>query len=30
LRHLPLKRGLRHRRSHLDFRTGPIEAGSHT
>ena len=30
LRHLPLKRGLRHRRSHLDFRTGPIESGSHT
>jgi hypothetical protein len=30
LRHLPLKRGLRHRRNHLDFREGLIEAGSHT
>jgi hypothetical protein len=30
LRHLPLKRGLRHRRSHLDFHKGLIEAGSHT
>ena len=30
LRHLPLKRGLRHRRSHLDFRESPLGVGSYT